>query len=425
MKRQLLFQSVFCLILFCMVPTEMMADTFEPDDVGLQDVDVYEYTYQNWDNANWAKWGSMSLKSKPGTRRRTYIWIDINMLQARATNLNRVELVLHTYLATGSKIKINIFRVTSPWNAGTGTYHSGQTEPSAPSGEITWNNQPGWDAQNIWSSSFAEKKERVPIRFDITKLVASWVSGEVPNYGLVLVGENESSANYQVVFDSSESSKSEFFPRIAVNESSSECLNKLWGTQVAGEGHARNAILDGNRLTLNNQGVIVSQSGEHAGYAIWSAGRAVLTVNEGGTSVGNQLPAGEYTVIAGLGDRLRKSSILLCIEELGDVSDDLGDCQSKLSGKQTKGWGHTKNAETVSKKITLQGGGTIISEAGNYDSYSLWDGGTQPVLYVPPGESGVGRTLPPGTYSVLPGFKRNQDVATVTLCFSERPRVLP
>jgi len=59
----------------------------------------------------------------------------------------------------------------------------------------------------------------VLIRFDITKLAVGWVSGEYTNYGLAIVGENEISANYKVIFSSSETSNEELIPRIEVNES--------------------------------------------------------------------------------------------------------------------------------------------------------------------------------------------------------------
>jgi len=406
----------FGLALF--TPTELMAKTIGADLVDFKDVDVYEYAYRNWDNANFARWGSMSISSGMGTRRRVYIWFDVNALKAESGDLDRVELVLSASLAAGSQVKINVHRVTSQWNPGNGTYHSGSDEPNAAPGQISWNNQPAWDAQTVWTSVEVRQSNLTKIRFDITKLVAAWASGEVANLGLVIVGENEASGNYKVVFDSIDSSVPERRPVIAVNEGGSRpCMVELWGTQKKGWGHTVNAEVDGNKINLASNGVILSQSGENAGFTIWSGGSPFLTVNPGGTAVGQLLPPGEYSVLAGLGERLRLAEARLCIDELG-VSDP-GSCEVKLIGKQKAGWGHSVNAETISQPITLQTGGTIVSEKGDYHSYSIWSGGPQPVLYVAARQNDVGQTLPPGTYTALPGLDQRQSLATVTICFDE------
>ncbi len=413
---------VLCLAVCLFAPLVLEARTFGPTELNLKDVDVYEYSYRNWDNANWSRWGSMSIASGNGTRRRVYLKFDVGELQARAGNLNKVELVLHGNLSTGEKVQVNVYRVTEGFNVGTGTYHSGEVEPTAPVGQITWNNQPAWDAGTLWSFTVAEKREMAPLRFDITRLVAGWIAGAYPNHGLVIVGANESSSSYKVVFSSSESSNSQLFPQIVVNEGTVNCPVSLWGTQEIGWGHTENARLDGNSAVLNTGGIITSQSGEHDGYSIWSGGTSMLSINSGGTSVGSRLPAGEYTVIPGLGDRLRKARVDLCIEELGT---DAEKCEVELLGIQKKGWGHSVNAETRSKAVVLQTGGTIVSEEKDCDGYSIWAGGPQPVLYVPPARSGLGRVLPPGTYTVLPGLREHQEQAKVKLCFEETPITLP
>jgi hypothetical protein len=313
MKVILSFVIALSFILCPISPVIVLGDSFKPADLDLKDVDVYEYAYRNWPNANWAKWTSIAIKSRRGTRRRVYIWFDTNKLKAKSGRLDKVELVLQGYLNTGNKTKINIYRVTKEWNAGTGTYHSGQVEPTARNSEITWNNQPAWDGKKIWSFTYAESKTMTPIKFDITTLVKSWASGKHRNYGLVIVGEREESANYQVTFSSSETPKEEDMPQILVNEDNKKCNKTLWGTQAAGWGHAKNAVLDGNTLILDKAGTIISQKGENAGYAIWSKGKAFLVVRAGETSVGKILPAGKYRVIAGLGQKLKKARIELCI----------------------------------------------------------------------------------------------------------------
>ncbi|MBN2134492.1 MAG: DNRLRE domain-containing protein [Acidobacteria bacterium] len=318
-----------CLLLI--LSSLISAEILKPEDVEFKDVDVYEYSYRNWDNANWAQWSTLGVYSSRGTRRRTYISFDVNKLKAKTSNLNKVELVFQGYVTTGSKAKINIYRIKEAWNAGTGTYHSGQVEPNARAGEITWNKQPEWDAEKVWSHANTENKKTAPIRFDITELVKSWVSGKNENYGLVIICDNELNGTAKLMFNSSETTKPELLPTIQVNEKGDiaeipgKCQNLLWGTQIAGSGHMKNAKVNGNRIILERTGKIVSQKGDHAGYSIWSGGKSILTVRKGASAVGCTLPAGQYQLLAGIGDKLQQARVELCIEDLG-TNEPRNDC---------------------------------------------------------------------------------------------------
>jgi len=86
---------------------------------------------------------------------------------------------------------------------------------------------------------------------------------------------------------------------------------KLWGTQVAGSGHAKNAKTDGNTLVLTAPATIVSVKADCDSYTIWSVvtreNRTASAVLSGGKGrpdlVGKTLPAGSYRVLAGLGNK--------------------------------------------------------------------------------------------------------------------------
>lgn len=180
-------------------------------DVGLEDVDVYQYSYRNWDNANWAKWGSLALSSNvdgiPNTNRRIYFRLDPAPLAAAVASGARVLLQLTSAETSTGSGDIELFRVVTPWNPGNGTYHSGQDEPDATPGEITWNAQPVIDFSRSWARvSMSPGTHTLP--FDITDLVKAWLAGDFPNYGVVLVGANEGSASYHYVFSSTESPQS-------------------------------------------------------------------------------------------------------------------------------------------------------------------------------------------------------------------------
>lgn len=82
-----------------------------------------------------------------------------------------------------------------------------------------------------------------------------------------------------------------------------------------------------------------------------------------------------------------------------------------LSGKQIAGSGHMKNARTESDRLVLVQPAMITAVEGNAQRYCIWLAVTpqnryaRSVLCGSKGEGSiVGRTLSPGTYTVLPGL---------------------
>ncbi|MFH1477663.1 MAG: hypothetical protein ABIH24_09275 [Verrucomicrobiota bacterium] len=82
----------------------------------------------------------------------------------------------------------------------------------------------------------------------------------------------------------------------------------MWGKQIAGSGHAKNAKIDGNTLVLTAVATITSVEADAEGYSIWSVvtpeNRTAAVVMSGGKGkpdiVGKTLAQGSYRVIPGL-----------------------------------------------------------------------------------------------------------------------------
>ncbi|MFO8058470.1 MAG: hypothetical protein R6V10_14365 [bacterium] len=85
-----------------------------------------------------------------------------------------------------------------------------------------------------------------------------------------------------------------------------------------------------------------------------------------------------------------------------------------LWGKQTKGWGHSKNAETDGNKVELDKAAKITKVEGNAKKYCIWSDGVS-VKCGAEDKSIEGDTLPAGTYSVLPGLSKGQRSAEVRI----------
>ena len=94
-----------------------------------------------------------------------------------------------------------------------------------------------------------------------------------------------------------------------------------------------------------------------------------------------------------------------------------------LSGKQTAGSGHAKNAKTESDRLVLTQTATITAVDGNAQEYCIWAAVTpknrtaRSVLCGGKGRGSIiGKTLGPGTYTVLPGLNgKSSAQITITL----------
>lgn len=94
-----------------------------------------------------------------------------------------------------------------------------------------------------------------------------------------------------------------------------------------------------------------------------------------------------------------------------------------LSGKQTAGSGHSKNAKTESDRLVLTQTATITAVDGDAQVYCVWAAVTpknrtaRSVLCGGEGRGSIiGKTLSPGTYTVLPGLNGKSSAhITITL----------
>jgi len=89
----------------------------------------------------------------------------------------------------------------------------------------------------------------------------------------------------------------------------------LWGKQIAGSGHAKNARNEGNKLVLTKPAKIIKVEGTAKRYAIWSKGRAFLSGGTKKSIVDQVLPAGSYSVMAGLDQRQRSAKVTITLTD--------------------------------------------------------------------------------------------------------------
>jgi uncharacterized protein (DUF2141 family) len=172
-------------------PSELEEPTPTPDGEQqrlhpVADGEVYAYSYRNWNWANWGQWPNMGAGWHPtGGEKRAYLRFDV----PTGLGISRAVLKLYQTHRWGPVHTLGVYRVTSPWDEGTGTYHSGKVEETAASGELCWEQQPSFDPVPVATFSSATA---VPawVEVDITSLVQQWQGG-TPNYGLVVKTTNE------------------------------------------------------------------------------------------------------------------------------------------------------------------------------------------------------------------------------------------
>ncbi|MDQ3934352.1 MAG: DNRLRE domain-containing protein [Actinomycetota bacterium] len=87
-------------------------------------------------------------------------------------SLTDAKLRLHQYEVVDPAARVNIFKVTTPWNATA----------------VTWNSQPGWTGAD--ASSFVDPANESSVLADVTAMVRSWYAGS-PNHGMLLAYANE------------------------------------------------------------------------------------------------------------------------------------------------------------------------------------------------------------------------------------------
>jgi len=146
------------------------------------DAYVYEYGYRNWNRANFGKLSTMTAGYHPqGGEKRVHMRFELPALGS----VKRATLKLYQYHFAGQHVhRLCVHRVTGPWLEGNGVEHPGQSEPTAPPGEISWADQPGFDAAPAVTFMPPDNPNEW-VEVDITALVNSWLAGAA-NYGLML-----------------------------------------------------------------------------------------------------------------------------------------------------------------------------------------------------------------------------------------------
>ncbi len=148
------------------------------------DSHVYAYAYRNWNKANWGKYGSLGAGWHPtGGEKRTYLRFDLSGIDPNIVKKATLKLY-HNHTGGRNSLSVGVHAVTSAWQEGVGTYHSGQTEKPAAPGEISWVQQPTFDFSPMASFKPGSEIGKY-LEVDITPLVKAWLSGK-PNYGLII-----------------------------------------------------------------------------------------------------------------------------------------------------------------------------------------------------------------------------------------------
>jgi len=145
---------------------------------------VYEYSYRNWSKANFGKSEFFGVGwHSTGGEQRGYLKFDLPDINADDLIKARLTLFIDKTIGKNS-INIGVYNVLESWEEGSGTYHSGKSEPIDSSGALIWSYQPTFD-----DSAFAQfrprKKRTNSIVVDITELVKYWLANN-SNYGLLL-----------------------------------------------------------------------------------------------------------------------------------------------------------------------------------------------------------------------------------------------
>lgn len=150
----------------------------------IADAHVYAYSYRNWNKANWGKYENLGAGWNPtGGEKRTYLKFDLSGIDPQKVGKATLKL-FHYHTGGNNSLSLGVHAVTSPWQEGGGSYHSGQTEKSAAPGEISWVHQPTFDLSPVASFKPGPEAGKY-IEMDITPLVIAWLTGK-PNYGLVI-----------------------------------------------------------------------------------------------------------------------------------------------------------------------------------------------------------------------------------------------
>ncbi|MCG2810966.1 MAG: DNRLRE domain-containing protein [Candidatus Aminicenantes bacterium] len=165
------------------------------------DSHVYAYSYRNWNKSNWGKYENIGAGWNPtGGEKRAFLKFDLAGIDPNSVKKATLKLY-HNHTGGGNAVDIGVYRVMSPWQEGSGTYHSGQTEKTASYGEISWDNQPSVDRYPVVYFNPGQEINKW-IEVDVTSLIKAWLTG-VPNHGMAIkvvenyLGKSESQYGFR------------------------------------------------------------------------------------------------------------------------------------------------------------------------------------------------------------------------------------
>lgn len=165
------------------------------------DSHVYAYSYRNWNKSNWGKYENIGAGWNPtGGEKRAFLKFDLAGIDPNSVNKATLKLY-HNHTGGGNAVDIGVYRVMSPWQEGSGTYHSGQTEKTASYGEISWDNQPSVDRYPVVYFNPGQGVNKW-VEVDVTSLIKAWLTG-VPNHGMAIkvvenyLGKSESQYGFR------------------------------------------------------------------------------------------------------------------------------------------------------------------------------------------------------------------------------------
>ncbi|MFN8484163.1 MAG: DNRLRE domain-containing protein [Anaerolineae bacterium] len=136
----------------------------------------------------------------PQAERSLFAW-DINSLPPGTIVRDSVMRLTLSTASGSAPMRIVARRITSDW----GEY------------SVTWNNVPSYDNAVDWASPSIGSSSG-PYDWDISALVRQWVGADLPNYGVILIGdETPTSGIYDRGFWSREAGNSSDRPKLRVN----------------------------------------------------------------------------------------------------------------------------------------------------------------------------------------------------------------
>ncbi len=231
----------FLIILAFSIPANAQSNSVDKRDGEIvriepnSDSHVYAYSYRNWNLANWGKYENIGAGWNPtGGEKRTFLKFDLAGIDPNSVNKATLKLY-HIHTGGGNAVDLGVYRVMSPWQEGSGTYHSGQTEKPASSGEISWVNQPEIDRYAVVYFNPGQEINKW-IEVDVTSLVKAWLTG-IPNHGMAIKGRDNLSGKpeSQYGFRSREFEDSSKRPHLVLNGSGNINGGKVNSSAIVGK----------------------------------------------------------------------------------------------------------------------------------------------------------------------------------------------